>query len=94
MYPVGMAGGDRRSYGCPYRCHGLVDAVAVELLVGDAAGRQLPFEVPDPYRAAFFAELFVRVALDSAGALVFFTWCTDRWCDAVDASLIADAVAR
>ena len=93
MYPVNMAGGGRRSYGCPYRCHGLVDAAATEQLVGDALGRQLPFEVPDEYRSAFNAELLVRVAVDAAGGLVF-TWCTGSDAGSAVASPVMDVAAR
>jgi len=93
MYPVSMAGGGRRSYGCPYRCHGLVDAAGIEQLVGDAACRQLPFEVPDEYRSAFYAQLLVRVAVDAAGGLVF-TWRTG--CEVGDAAAlpVMEVVAR
>ncbi len=93
MYPVSMVGGGRRSYGCPYRCHGLVDAAGIEQLVGDAACRQLPFEVPDEYRSAFYAQLLVRVAVDAAGGLVF-TWRTG--CEVGDAAAlpVMEVVAR
>jgi hypothetical protein len=93
MYPVTMAGGGLRSYGCPYRCRGLVDAAAAELLVSGAAGRQVPFDVPDAYRAAFYAQLLVGVILDRVGAPVF-TWRTGSVPDAAYVSPVLDVAAR
>jgi hypothetical protein len=83
----------RRSYGCPYRCHGLVDAAAAELLVSNAAWQQLRFEVPGAYLSAFNAEPLVRIAVDAAGELLF-TWHTSSVAGDAAALPVMDAVAR
>jgi len=93
MCPVRMAGGGVRSYGCPCRCRGLVDAAAAELQVSDAAARQVPFDVPDAYRAAFYAQLLIAVILDGVGAPVF-TWRTGCVPGAADVSPVLDVAAR
>jgi Recombinase zinc beta ribbon domain len=93
LHPVSLAGGGRRSYGCPNRCHGLVDAATTEQLVDDAAARHLPFEVPDAYRAAFYAELLVRVVVDAADRLVF-AWRIDCSAGNITALPVLDAAAR